>query len=183
VKDIIIKAAAIKDSFCNYTYDQEIAPNTTDTVSRKSGLMVHDDMRAAFLALNPHLAVICEEVDGDEISDIETIEKFDEDTHKEGSLEHKISHFSVSAFKVDGTGENEGVTLIGQKRLKTGEFVKLETPKVKWEDNEYIYVNELRLAIEKCVEEVEAYMKGKCAPRLVQQELFEEEEKFADETA
>lgn len=181
VKDIVIKAAAIKDSFCNYTYEQEIAPNTTDTVSRKSGQLIHEDMRSAFSTLHAHLAAICEEIEVYPSLDIEKIEKYDEMVHREGSLEHKVSHFTVSALKIEGTGENEGVTLLGQKRLKTGEYVKLETPKVKWIDTTYIYVNELRIATDKCVEEVELYMAGKCAPRLVQQDLFEEEEELAEQ--
>jgi hypothetical protein len=120
LKDILIKAAAIKDAFCNYTYEQEIAENTTDTVSRKSGLMVHDDMKSAFSRLNAHLAAICEEFEVNPSLDIEKIEVYDHEIHKEKSLEYKVSLFTVSAFKTEGTGENEGVILIGKKRLSTG---------------------------------------------------------------
>jgi hypothetical protein len=70
---------------------------------------------------------------------------------------------------------------LARKDCQPGEEVKLETPAVKWLDTTYVFVNELRIAIGSCVEEVELYMKGKCAPRLVQQELFEEKEDLVEE--
>lgn len=180
-KVVTIKSATLAGGFCNYSFDQEVAKDTTNTVNIKSGLLVHDDLRNAFKKLYPHLAVICEEVDKHKIDDIDTVEEFDHTAHKEGSIEHKLSHFTVSAFKISGTGENEGVSLTGEKRLSTGEHVGLVTPKITWDDSSYLFVNELRIAVGEVISEVELYMEGKCAPQLVQQEM-EFEDSLAEES-
>ena len=178
---IEIKSAQLKDDFCNYSYEFKVAENTTDTINRKSSLVVHDDLKRAFKKLHPHLAVICEEIDHKSIKDIDRIPEWDPDKdygHVSGMdmISLQVSHFSVSAFKLEGTGENAGVVLIGQKRLSTGEYVKLETPRTTWDDD-YPFIHDLRVAIDDLVVEVEEYMKGKSAPRLVQTEMeFEDDE-------
>lgn len=60
--------------------------------------------------------------------------------------------------------------------------MQLVTPKVKW-NGKYQFINELRGAIDKCIDEVEQYHNGKKAPD-VQGELFtgqEENEELSDE--
>ncbi|RFM30057.1 hypothetical protein [Deminuibacter soli] len=167
---IQIMSAALKDEFCNYTYDHLVAPNTTNTVNIKSSVLVHDDLKKAFARLNVHLAVICEEIDPLDVLDIEDIAEYDSSMHNEESMEFKVSRFTVTSFKIDGTGENEGVTLAGHKRLKTGDYLKLDTPKTKW-INDYPFINELRVVIDDLRAEVDKYMHGKAAPRWIQPEL------------
>lgn len=177
-KTIIIKSAALTDlgCFCNYSYEHTVAQNTTNTVNIKSGVLVHDDLKKAFKKLHPHLAVICEEIASVDIGDIDNIDDFDTALHALGSLEDRVAHFTVSKFQISGSGENEGVILTGQKRLSTGEYVSLTSPKIKWIDG-YAFIHDLRIHIEAAVEEVELYMQGKCAPKLVQTEMvFGEEE-------
>lgn len=166
----IITSATVKDDFCNYSY--EIASGITegDQLSRKGSLIIHEDLRLAFKALNIHLAVICEEVDHKIIKDVERIEDYDDELHKEGSIEHRVSCFHTSSFSITGTGENEGVILTGLKRLSTGEQVKLTSPQTPWSGN-YPFINELKAAIDIAVYEVEEYMNGKSKPKLVQPEI------------
>lgn len=169
-KSLEIKGAKVKDDFCNYTYELTRGVTAGDSISRNGASVIHDDMKAAFKKLNVHLAVICEEVDTKLIRDVDDIEEYDDAVHKANSIEAKASKFRVSAFRLDGTGENESVLLIGTKKLSTGDDVELKTPKVKWE-GEYSFINELRVAVDDAKFEVEEYMNGKTAPRLVQQEM------------
>jgi hypothetical protein len=168
-KEIEIRSGHLKDNmFCHYGYDHTVSANTTDNVARKSQVPVHDDLKVAFRKLNVHLAVICEEINPDDIPDIDNLPELDPDPdmteEDQDPLAVKLSRFSVSAFKIVGNGENEGVVLTGQKRLSTLEFVKLETPVTRWQ-GDYPYVNELHVAIFNLVEEIEQYMQGKQAPQ------------------
>ena len=43
-------------------------------------------------------------------------------------------------------------------------------PKITF-DGSYKFINELRVSIDECIEEVEAYMNGKTAPKLIQTEM------------
>jgi hypothetical protein len=173
---IEIKAAKLKDDFCNYSYELTEGVTAGDICNRSGASIVHDDMKLAFKKLNVHLAVICEEISSNDI-DIDNLPDIADDTlkGKEKTLARRIDSFAVSAFKIDGTGENEGVTLIGTKRLSTGDYLKLEAPKVKWSES-YDFINELMADVSECKNEVEAYMNGKTAPKMVQQELFEDGE-------
>ncbi len=180
-KTINITSASLKDLFCNYTYEFTKGIGAGDNVNRKGAAIIHDDLKAVFKKFHPHLAVICEEIDKDDISDIEDIEDFDDEKHKEGSLEHRVSHFSVSAVILDGTGENESVRIIGSKRLSTGDYVELKSPKTLFSGG-YQFVDELRVAVDDLLNEVEEYMNGKAAPKMVQGELpmGEGEENYAE---
>ena len=167
-KAIEIKSGHLKDNmFCHYGYDHTVAANTTDSVSRKSAVPVHDDMKTAFRDLHVHLAVICKELHPDEIPDIDNLPEMDTDPdmtdEDQDPLALKLSRFSVSSFRIVGNGENEGVILTGQKRLSTNEHIKIETPVTRYQ-GDYAFVNELHVAIFNLVEEIEQYMNGKQAP-------------------
>lgn len=168
-KQIEIKSGTLKDNmFCHYGYDHTVAINTTDSVTRKSQIPVHDDLKAAFRDLNVHLAIVCEEIHPDDIGDIDHLPELDPDPdmteEDQDPMAVKLSRFTVSSFKVVGNGENEGVILTGQKRLSTNDYVKLETPVTKWQ-SDYAFVNELHVAVFNTVEEIEQYMNGKQAPQ------------------
>jgi hypothetical protein len=176
-KPIEIRSTVIKDGmFCHYSYDHTVAANTTNDISVKSSVPIHDDMRNAFHKLYAHLAVICEEITVQEIGDIDNLPYGDDHP-----LNMKIGAFTVSSFRLDAKDEKEGVILVGFKRLSTGDYLKLEAPKIKWSAG-YHFINELRIAIHDCIAEVEEYMNGKQAPP-AQKSLFDEaeEESYAEE--
>lgn len=174
-KTIEITGANIKDSFCNYTYELKTGPTAGDSCKRSGASIIHEDLQTSFNKLKPHLAVICEEIDGKKISDISEYESLDllED-YKVNSIEKKVLQFFVTGFSIEGTGENESVSLVGIKRLSTGDDLQLKTPKIKW-SGVYEFVDELRASVDEIIVEVENYMNGKSAPKMVQQDLFEEE--------
>jgi hypothetical protein len=182
-KEIEITGATLNGDFCNYSYDLLKGKTKGDSVNRKGSNIFHDDLKKAFWKLNVHLALICEEIDVTEVDDIEALENiiFQELKEDEGkiievsefdkdSIGHRVMQFKVSAFTINGTGENESVVLVGTKTLSTGDHVGLKSPKTSW-DGEYQFINELRSVVDDLKKEVEAYSNGKAAPKLVQQEL------------
>lgn len=152
---IEIKSAELVDQmFCNYKYKHTVGPNTTNTVTTKSEVPVHHDLVAAFRRLDPHLAVICEEVDPAVIGDINDID------HQ--TTADRIEKFEVTKFTVDGPAESMTLVLAGLKELSTGESIKLETPKINI-DGSYPFADELASTIQDCLSEVHEYMHGKQA--------------------
>lgn len=89
----------------------------------------------------------------------------------------RMEPYSVTGFSLAGEGENEGVVLIGQKRLENKMVLNLIAPFSKF--SEYKYGAELSLLINKCIEETELYLfDGKCAePSTNQLDLFEDQER------
>jgi hypothetical protein len=173
---IEIRGATLKSAFCNYIYELKTGVTSGDEIKRTGAAVVHNDLPAAFANLDVHLGMICEEIDISEI-DFDNLPPRDEESikklkGKEKELALLIASFHVNQFKIEGTGENEGVILIGTKTLSTGDQLKLETPKVKWSDN-YEPMNELMSALTTCKNEVEEYSNGKAAPKLVQTDMFE----------
>lgn len=182
VKTIEIRGAKIKDDFCNYTYELKTGPTAGDALNRSGASIIHEDLKAAFKKLNPHLAVICEEVDSNKINDIADYEALDlMGDYRANSIEKKMLSFFVTQFLIEGSGKNESVTLIGFKRLSTGDDLQLKTPKIKWA-GVYQFVDELRATIDVCIAEVEEYMNGKTAPKMVQQAMEFEEVVETEET-
>lgn len=178
-ENIKIKSAEIKDElFCTYRHSIEVAKNISNDVTTKSKLPVHDDMKSAFRRLNGHLAVICEEVPASDIKDIDKVLCRPEGTSPEDyekslkGLDKKLYAFVVTGISFEGTGENEGVVLTGKKKLSTGAWLMLTAPKITWEDN-YDFMNELRISADDIKHEVEEYMNGKQAPKIEQGDLFE----------
>ncbi len=166
-KTIVIKGASLKDAmFASYQYDHNLPGNTTNKCSVKSEVPVHSDMVDAFNDLNIHLAVICEEVEskGYSLGELQAIKK----------TADKIEKFTVVSFKLEGNEDDPQVTLIGTKTLKSGDLLKLETPKTKL-DASYPYAHELSATLDWCVKEIEEYMNGKRAPEQ-QLDMFEQNE-------
>jgi len=171
--NITIKKASIKNSlFLAYEYDQSVN-GTKNIIKTSSDAPIHDDLRNAFSALNPHFALICEEV-------------------SENIVEHAIEHpdailaednplrkYKVSGFSIGGTGDGEGVTISGSKTLESGNVVSFNTPFLKFEDaHHYKFMQELVEAIDELKSEVYEYLEGKQAPAK-QMAMFEEEEASA----
>src|SRR5690606_6818893 len=111
--------------YCNYE-DEERTENGSQTVQVSSEVIIHDDMRLAFRQLVPHLCLICEEIeDSDDLAvAMDSINSLNE----ESDLATKLQSYRVTAFKTSGSGDGEGVTITGQKKLKSGKVVNLNTP-------------------------------------------------------
>ena len=159
-KPYLITSASIKEELCNYSYEINTGLCAGDKVTRKGSAIVHHDMLEAFTQLDCHLANLDD--------------AFTSLAIKPNSLDEMMGHdlthnFTVTGFKVQGTDENEGFVLIGDKWVSHG-TIGLETPKIS-KSSAYAYFDELKEAIEKCRYEVEQYMNGKAVPKTEQGEL------------
>lgn len=117
---VLITGAQIKDACCNYSYEINTGPTSGDKINRKGGLIIHQDMQDAFEKLNIHLAIL-----DDAFSTLPKPPKTLQDM-----LAHPIAgNFRVIGFKVQGTDENKGYILIGEKTVSHG-VIALESPKI-----------------------------------------------------
>lgn len=159
-KEVEIKSAVLKDEFCNYSYELKTGITAGDELSRAGASIVHDDLKERFAQLNVHIAYLdmAYALAKKEVTDID-------DCHGD----EIASMYFATGFKLSGTGENEAVILTGVKHVMYGS-IDIKTPKLHF-DSSYPFANELRVAIDDCIAEVDAYMHGKTAPKLVQQEM------------
>jgi hypothetical protein len=170
-KAINITSGKLKEgAYCEFSYEQSYeADHRVDKITRSPDTPVHNDMRAAFKQLIPHMLIIGEFGYNPDIleSMIDGVE-LEEDEHPDIDL---ILRYEVSGFKIGGKEDNVGVTIIGHKKLAGNKVMNLVTPFTKM-DGEYHYSNALEAALENCQREVEEYLNGKREPKS-QLELFE----------
>ena len=175
--EIEIESAKIKDNiFCEYSYSEIVEnpkDNRNNSVTVSSDAPIHSDLTNSFRQLIPHMAIICEEVPNHD-SDIQIIDDIEADT------DGKFTRFAVTHFSISSSGENQGVVIMGLKKLSNGEQITLKTPKVKFFESNYSYAQELYAAVQKCKEEVKEYHFGKRAPN-PQMELFDSEDGLSEE--
>lgn len=169
---IEVKSAKIKnDLFLEFSYEkkQEIK---NDEVKQSSDLPMHEDCKQAFLNLLPHFILICEQ---------EKPNKRLKSFIKNGVPDiddYDVKDYQISSFKIGGTGDNIGVTLTGKRFLTTGKTLNLNTPFLRYDDDEYKFTSELVEALEVLKNEVYQYMTGNKHAPLAQQSLEFEDEAF-----
>lgn len=170
-----IKKVSLKNERLEVTMSQEFRLTNesddtfTDDVTRKSSQIVHKDLKAALDGLKPHLVCICEQKEAEAIKNAGI---FDFDVES-------LDNYIVTGYTIGGTDEQEGITIIGQKLLKSGQVLNLIAPFTKYESEEYSFGGELMTAVEGCNYEVEEYLfNGKWG---IKQQVFDfEEENEAD---
>lgn len=169
-KQIEIKSASLKDHFLTYSYELLVGVMKGDELSRKGVHIVHDDMLEAFKMLDVFLA----HVDGH-------FHWSNNQTPLAELEEHEsLENYFVSAFKITGSDENKSVILTGGKTVSYG-AIGFSTPKIKLDNSNYLYVEELNERLRIVIEQVEAYMNGKTAPQYEQTSLeFPEDENEDD---
>lgn len=131
----------------------------------------HDDLINGFALLRPHLAIITDCLEAHK----KTLYDLDDDPET-------LEKFKVNSISIGGSGEHEGVTISGSKKLSGGRLLNLNTPFTKYydENDPYTYADELSSLISHICEEVELYLDGKIAPD-AQLDLFEEEDKKSED--
>lgn len=194
MSNITIKKAKLKDNlFLEVEFDEHLVNNITNKIKRESTAPVHEDMIKAFRLLDPHIALICEEI---------SVEDFERATSEKpegivvslvtsGGKSRKLKTnlfneieaeplpeeaFTVTGFSMGGNGDSEGCTLIGRKALLSGKIMNLISPFTKWDDD-YRYTSELAEAIEIVKHEIlEFIVNGKQAPDRQQEFGFPEDD-------
>ena len=148
--NVKIKKAKIKDGlFLDVEFTEELPGHSKKDTKLSCTIPIHEDLKNAFINLHKHLAVLCDEVPTPKKKDFSTSE---------------FASFKVNGFSIGGNDENEGVTISGNKEGTYG-FVNLNTPFKKWMDEEYPFINDLGLDVNRAINEVELYLfEGKRAP-------------------
>lgn len=177
--NIVIKKAGIRNSiFLSYEFEQKDA-DVNNTIKTSSDAPIHDDLRAAFRALIPHFAFICEEITNEDLvqAAIERPESYLEDRENSASLD--FFKFYVNELSImDKKGLNF-VTISGNKQLTNGDIVSFSAPAIDLDGGSYKFTYELNQAVEVLKIEVLAYMQGKQAPK-AQLEMFPGDEEADD---
>ncbi|WP_127846174.1 hypothetical protein [Psychroflexus aestuariivivens] len=170
MNEIEVKSAKIRSGmFLTFTFEKS-DDKRTDTIKDDSDLPFHEDLKQAFYNLIPHL-VLVSELDK-EVNIVNYIDNgIDLESENEAELQFK---YAIDEFKIDGSGDTEGLVLVGRKILSTGKEIKITSPKVKFYEPEdkkqYRFLGELTERLEALKTEVVEYLNGKHAP-LPQQEM------------
>lgn len=129
--------------------------------------LCHNDLIAAFEALRPHMALICEYADVDEVrnDDVATV---------------NFRKVYVTQIALTGHNENAGVVLTGFRLLEDGSKLNLNTPNLKFENTDYQFAHELSEALDELTAEAMRALVER-RRKIVQTELFEDEEATDDE--
>jgi len=153
-KDVEIKGATLKDSFCSYSYELLKGPTKGDTLTHNGVHIIHDDLQEAFEKMNVFMANLDDAFpETKNTTTFEELEAQDEITEK----------YTVTGFKISGVEENRAVVLLGYKEVTRG-IIKFETPKEKLNGN-YLYLHQLKTRLFDLIDEVENYRSGKTAPQ------------------
>lgn len=169
---ITIKKAKIKDAmFLEAEYTEELTGHGSKTTKLSCTVPVHQDLKNAFYKLHTHLAILCDGIEApDETVRLDTLE---------------IPGFGVRSFTTGGSDDSEGVVISGFKEGNFG-LINLNTPFVRYDNEDYPFRHELSEAIEMCIYEVKEYLfNGKKAPDVQLEFDFEAksvEEYKADES-
>lgn len=146
-----ITSAKIAEMKCSYGYEFKEGATAGDKIpTRKGENIIHEDLKKAFEELKPHLAIL-----DDAFKLLPKIKSFEDKANHE-----LIESYYITGFKVQGTDENIGYVLIGDKTVEHG-AIGFETPKLTSASG-YPYYSQLREAIEHVRSEVLQYMNGKC---------------------
>lgn len=121
---------------------------------------VHHDLLDAFERLKVHLAFLSEQVDIQDTDDLTNPEIFNDP---------RFLKFHVTSFSLGGDIDSAGVTITGQRKLKSKKVLNLNSPFTQFEamegkDEQYEFLHELYRDVMNCVGEVEEYLRGKHAP-------------------
>jgi hypothetical protein len=160
----IKKAKIADDTFLEteYLLTEADGDDTVSTeIASKSRKIIHEDLKKAFNRLIPHLVMLAEIVDD------ENVDRYHFDT-EEIYQDPRFDKFRVTGFSLGGNDEHSGVTIIGRKMLRGKKVLNLTTPFTKFdpetEQSGYHFLRELYIAVDLCEQEVQAYINGKHAP-------------------
>ncbi|WP_321331825.1 hypothetical protein [uncultured Bacteroides sp.] len=153
----VIEKANIRADRLEASYKEKYTEaNYANDVTKKCDQIIHADLKAAFKALVPFLITITEQPEAKlfNLGNIDQVPNED--------LELEISKYVVTGYSNGGSDESAGVTIIGQKCLKSGQVLNLIAPFTKFSNGDnadgYKFCGELELAVQRCDWEVSEYL-------------------------
>jgi len=145
-----IQKAKIKDSKLEVIYEEHFSEeNYSNTIEKRCAQIVHNDLRTVFDKLKVHLINVCEMPEATMIHAGNIYDSNFED----------INNYIITGYSHGGSDESAGVTITGQKLLKSGQVLNINTPFIKFMDEEaYQFAGVLFTDIQACDYEVEQYL-------------------------
>lgn len=121
---------------------------------RKCNALVHDDLRSSLNALAKHLVLMCDSSEAvyiqKALEEGRTLSEIDPETYH--------SNIKITGVSISGDADQEGIVIIGQKRIGN-KVLNLISPFYKWEESEaYAYLQELQEDLHQICEEANQYM-------------------------
>ena len=176
--DYKVTKVKIKDRSLTVDMNETISGNDysfTNEVTKKCASLVHDDLIIALKSLVPHMVKICDFAGSDIIKESNIESAF--------TLAEEFPQYEITGFSIGGIDDNEGVTLIGQRKFDSGKVLNIVTPFIKYTDEDYKFGDELASVIEGCIYEVEQYLFGdKFAVKQLEMDFSENNESEATVT-
>lgn len=149
----VIDKVKIKNDQLVVDYKEKfVDANYSNDVTKSSQQFVHGDLKYALNLLKPHVAAICEMPEAKNI---------DIKSPTEEDINEKLKSYIVTGYSKGGSDESEGVSIIAQKLLQSGQVLNLTVPFTKYEDETgdgYRHGAALRDVIDRCDFEVDAYL-------------------------
>ncbi len=146
VSNQVVKAT-IKNDRCTVNFKENDGGDIS-AMSKDCAKIIHPDLVLAFNMLKTHLVVLCEQPESGMVNHANIGGDFDITL---------LDNYVITGIVIGGTDEHEGVTIIGQKLLKSGKVLNLIAPFTKYEDD-YIFSSELSTDVSLCTYEVEQYV-------------------------
>lgn len=149
----IVKAKVKKGDFALITYTEHDG-KAKHTIEEKSP--VHQDFKNAIAGLTPHFVLLCGLADS---AEVKSIAKMPAEMTKD---------IAAYAYSIGGNDDDAGIVISGQKTLKNGKVITINSPFTRFKEDEataYKFIKDLAAAVEKVETEVAAYLdNGKRAP-------------------
>lgn len=155
VPGVVIRKIVVDEHTAYIEYDETLVDFNKLGITRSSLALMHPDFVEAITALKPHLAHACDlkEAHNLDIIDVES---------------PALMFIGITGLTIKGEvgGDKEGVKLQGTKLVR-GKEMKLDAPPVlmHYSGEQYPFLDDLRHAVERVIEEAKEYMRGKCAEK------------------
>lgn len=141
------KIQLAKDGTLNVTY----VDSDDNTITMEGANIVHRDLRLAMRALIPHLALLTEQRE----AAAATLKQL----QAQDLSEDELSVFKVLSVSDLSFSEGESAVAVGGCRiLRGGRVMKVTSPKMSVEDEDYEYCGELQLALDAVKYEAKEYV-------------------------
>jgi len=149
-----VKLSKHKTVYVEYTETVKRDDETvTITGDKELSSIAHQDLCDLFNDLRPHLAILAEQSEAGQLTKLKKM--------KPDAIDAIVENYNISSITLEKTGQ--GVTISGNKKLKTDKVLNLNTPFQKYDDS-YEHSGALKTIVEAILFETEEYFNGKAAP-------------------
>jgi hypothetical protein len=149
-----VKLSKHKTVYVEYTETLDKDGETvTITGDKELSSIAHQDLCDLFGDLRPHLAILAEQVEASQLTKLKKM--------KPDAVDSIVDAYTITTITLEKTGQ--GVTISGNKKLKTEKVLNLNTPFQKYDDS-YEHSGALKIIVDAILHETGEYLNGKAAP-------------------